>query len=243
VYAFLSGQRPLLLREGIPWDCFVADHGLRQCSHQLHDTNIHTFAEADIDARLHNAWKDVHAFSCIINVAYQTARKLSPETYNEMMISILYRLTNLHYENDPLHEAIRTGLLVFSSTIFLQRHHMKQPYERLLNLYHNALFKLRNLKTIDLPVYIVLWLTLLSHVVADKEPPPEDWRSIWLYEAIVRAGIDSWVQACEILRSLVWVDFVHSRLGQQAFEATIFQNRGATVHGIKKEQRPTWSII
>lgn len=52
---------------------------------------------------------------------YQTTRKLSPDTYNEMTISILYRLMNLSYEEDILLEAIRIGLPIFSSSIFLTR--------------------------------------------------------------------------------------------------------------------------
>ena len=222
-YALLFGHRPRLLKEGIPWDCFIADRGLIQCSHQPHDANVRAFAETTVDTKLHNALRDLHAFSCISNLAYQTTRKLSPDTYNEMMISILYRLTHLSFESDPLQEAIRTGLLTFSSTIFIQRHFMEQPSDHLLNLYSNALFRLRKSTDIDLPVPIVLWLTMLSHVVAHKEPSPADWRSVWLDKAILRASIDSWPQAREILRSIAWVDFIHNRLGKQAFEAAMFR--------------------
>jgi len=60
-------------------------------------------------------------------------------------------------------------------------------------------------------------------VVEDRQPDPQDWRIIWLREVIVRAGIDSWSGACELLRSVVWVDFIFNRLGQQAFELLAFQ--------------------
>jgi hypothetical protein len=166
--------------------------------------------------------RDLHAFSCISNVAYQTTRKLSPDTYNEMMISILYRLTHLSFESDILQEAIRTGLLVFSSTIFMQRVFMDQPYDHLLGLYTKALSRLRKFTDIDLPVPIVLWLTILSHVVAQGDPSPA-WRNVWLDEAILRADINSWTQALEILRSIAWVDFIHDRLGKQTFEAAMLR--------------------
>jgi hypothetical protein len=124
--------------------------------------------------RLHNALRDLHAFSCISNLGYQTTRKLSPDIYNEMLISILYRLTHLSFESDPMQEAIRIGLLAFSSTVFIQRQFMEQPYDHLLNLYSNALCRLRESAYIDLPVPIVLWLTVVSHVVAHKEPSQAD---------------------------------------------------------------------
>jgi hypothetical protein len=227
-YALLLGQRPFLFKEGIQWDCFIADCGLIKCSHQPHSTIVHVFAETTLDTRLHNALRDLHTFSCISNVAYQTTRKLSPDTYNEMMISILYRLTHLSFESDPLQEAIRTGLLVFSSTIFMQRYFKDQPYDHLLNLYSKALSRLHKSTGIDLPVPIVLWLTILSHVVAHEEPSPTERRNVWLGQAILRAGIESWPQALEILRSIAWVDFIHNQPGKQAFERAMFHLERAT---------------
>jgi len=224
-YALLSGHRPRLLKKGIHWDCFIADRGRIQCSHHPHDATIRAFVEATaVDTKLYNALRDLHAFSCISRLAYQTTRKFSPGTYNETMISILYRLTCLSFESDPSQEAIRTGLLAFSSTIYMQRHFMEQPYDHLLNRYSNSLVRLRKSTDVDLlPVPIVLWLAILSHVLTHNGPSPADWRSVWLDEAILRAGIDSWSQAREVLRSVMWVDFIHDRLGKQAFEAAMLR--------------------
>jgi hypothetical protein len=127
-YALLFGHQPFFFKEGIAWDCFIANRGLIECSHQPHTNAVRAFAATNLDTRLHNTLRDLHSFSCISNLAYQTTRKLSPEIYNEMMISILYRLTHLSFESDPLQETVRIGLLAFSSTIFMQRHYKKQPY-------------------------------------------------------------------------------------------------------------------
>ena len=222
-YALLSGHRPCLLGEGISWDCFIANRGLIQCRHQPHEAIIRAFAETALDARLRNALRDMHAFSCLSNLAYQTTRKLSPETYNEMMISILYRLTHLSFKIDLLQEAVRSALLAFASAMFIQRRHMEQPNDHLLNLYSNTLFRLRKATDVDVPVPIVLWLTMLSHVVAHDEPSREDWRSVWLDEAISRAGIDSWAQAREILKSVVWIDFIDDRPGKEVYESAMLR--------------------
>jgi hypothetical protein len=219
----MFGYRPLLFKEVISWDCFIAECGLIKCNHQPHDAIVSTFAETTLDPRLRNALRDLHAFTCISNVAYQTTRKLSPDTYNEMMMSVLYRLTHLSFESDILQETIRTGLLVFSSTIFMQRIFMDQPYDHLLSLYTNALSRLRKSTDVDSPVPIVLWLTMLPHVVAREDPSRADWQSVWLDEAILRADINSWTQALEILRSIAWVNFIHDRLGKQAFEAAMLR--------------------
>lgn len=205
-----------------------------RCRHEPHEAQIHAFVDG-LDAKLGNGWKDLHAFSCLSNLAYQTTRKLSPETYNEMMISILYRLTHLSFEDeddDSPHEAVRTALLTFSSTIFLTRQYMKQPYESLFHLFSSALFKLccccccLSTSTI-VPPPIMLWLIMLYHVVAYHEPSPEDWQSVWLDRAVSLARVDTWPQAHRMLKAIMWVDFVHDAPGKKAFEAAI-QRSGKT---------------
>lgn len=222
-YALLTGHRPRLFKHGITWDCFIADRGLIKCSHQPHEDNARHFLETTLDTRLGNVLRDLHTFSCLSNLAYQTTRKIPPEMYNEIMISVLYRLTQLSFENDPIQDAIRIGLLAISSTIFMQRHFMDHPYDHLLKLYHSALFILHQSTNIDCHVPIIFWLVMLSYAVARTDHPPEDWMNAWLDKTIFRAGIDTWPQAHEMLRSIVWVDFTHDRLGKQAFEASIFR--------------------
>ncbi|KAH8700088.1 hypothetical protein BGW36DRAFT_373329 [Talaromyces proteolyticus] len=221
-YALLSGHRPRLLK-GFPWTCFIAHRGLINCSHQPHDATVRAFLETTVDTRLHNAFRDLHDFSCISNLAYQTTRKLSPDIYNEMMISILYRLTNLSFEGDPVQEMIRIGLLTFSSTLFIQRHFIEQPYDHLLHLYNNALFGLLGLTDIELPIALLLWFTIFSLVVGCEETPLAGRLRVLLDKALLRVSINSWHLAREILGSIMWVDFIHDRLGKQAFESAMFR--------------------
>ena len=155
------------------------------------------------------------------NLAYQTTRKLSPDTYSEMMISILYRLLSLSFEEDSPQEAIRTGLLTFSSTIFLTRLYMKQPYPLLFNLFGSALSKLCQPGNFNMPRPIMLWLMILYNVVAYEQPSSSEWQSIWFSKAIFLTGISVWPEARRLLKSIMWVDFVHDVPGQKAFEAAI----------------------
>lgn len=205
--------------------CFVAGRNLNNCNHQPHDSIIYNFGKTVLDTRLNNTFRDLHAFSCISNVAYRTTGKLSPEMYNEMMISILYRLTNLSFEDNNLQETIRIGLLVFSTTLFMLRHFMEQPYDHLLNLFDNVLSSIREARDARLPESIEFWLVIFSHVVSVSEYPSTDWRSLWLDETILNMGINSWAQACEVLRTVMWVDFIHTRPGRQAFETAMVRLR------------------
>ena len=174
-----SGHRARLFREAITWDCYIANRGLIRCSHEPYTAQIHSFV-AILDSKLDNCWQDLHAFSCMSNMAYQTTRKLSPNIYSEMMISILYRLLHLSFEADSPQEAVRTGLLTFSSTIFMTSLYMSQPYERLYNLFSSSLFKLCQSSNISLPPPVLLWLMVLYHTVAYKQHSPGDWQSVQL---------------------------------------------------------------
>lgn len=218
--ALRLGTRARLFREEIAWDCFIAYSGVIRCSHEPYNAQIDAFVET-LDPKIGNCWKDLHAFSCMSNLAYQTTRKLSPLTYNEMMISILYRLMYLSFEEGSLQEAIRIGLLTFSSTIFLTRLYMRQPYEHLFNLFGSALFKLCNSTSIIVPQPIMLWLMVLYYMVAYDQPSPGDWQSVWLGKAISLTEVNAWPQARIVLKSVMWVDFVHDAPGKRAFEAAV----------------------
>ncbi|KAI1611401.1 hypothetical protein EDD36DRAFT_287556 [Exophiala viscosa] len=214
------GTPPRLFQENIEWNCFIAGRGLIRCAHQHHADLTSAFVDK-LDSKLQNCWNDIHAFSCLSNLAYQTTRKLSPETYNEMVVSILYRLTQLSFTDDPLQEIIRVALLVYCTTIFLTRSFRQQPCDHLSELFKTALFNLCHASTIIVPPAVMLWLLLLYHVTVYKGPSVDLWGDEWLDRAVSIAGVDTWIQAHPVLRSVMWVDFVHNSAGQKAFMAAI----------------------
>jgi len=67
----------------------------------------------------------------------------------------------------------------------------------------------------------MLWLMLLYHGTVYKGPSVDPWADDWLDRAVSLVGVDTWAQAHPVLRSVMWVDFVHDPAGQKAFlEAT-----------------------
>ena len=217
-FSISSGSPPFFIRERMSWDCFIADRNSSQCSHLSRDSETQTFVTAPTHSRLRNVFKDVHALSCISNLAFQTNRKLSPELYNEMMISILYRLTHLSFDNDNLQEAVRLGLLCFCSTVFLQRQYFEQSYGHLLNSFARALDRVRRTPCKEQPIPLLFWLLMLLDVVTGSDSPSlPHWHGSWLVEVIALGKFDSWTQAKETLRLIAWMSFVHDRPGERAF--------------------------
>ena len=91
-------------------------------------------------------------------------------------------------------------------------------YDHLLNLYDDALSTVHNITDADLPPPLEFWLIMLANIVARKECSSDDWKRVWLDEAIFRARIVSWSLAREMLKSVAWIDFIHDIPGKHIFE-------------------------
>ncbi|KAH8883130.1 hypothetical protein GQ53DRAFT_431214 [Thozetella sp. PMI_491] len=222
------GNRPYLFREGLSWDCFLADRAVIRCSHEPYEAQVQHFVKSKLDARLANCWKDLHAFSCLSNLAFQTTGTLSPVTYHEAMISIIYRLAHLSFEDATVQEAIRVGLLVFASTLFITRFRLSLPLQGLLTSLENCLFVLHQSNNIDLPLPIALWLIASYLAVVSEQAPPKSWQSTRLSTLIVLAKVDTWSRIREILKSIMWVEFIHDEPGRKLFETLSLPPKGAS---------------
>lgn len=143
---------------------------------------------------------------------------MSPETYNQMMISILYRLTHLSFENDASQEAIRVALLNFCATLFLTRCYFDQPYERLSELYNATLVNCCQVSSEPFPKPIMFWLVMLYHVVTGE---PTSSGTVRFDKEFSPAQVDTWEEAHAILRSIMWIDFVHGNRGREIFETVV----------------------
>ncbi|KIW21664.1 hypothetical protein PV08_02244 [Exophiala spinifera] len=235
--AMRFGTLPRLFQDDIEWSCFIADRGLIRCQHGDFETQVRTFIDG-LDSRLRDCWKDAHAFSCLSNLTYQTTRKLSPGTYCEMMISILYRLMHLSMKQDTLQEAVRLGLQAFCTTLFMTRHYLDKPYEQLVEKFRTALYGVFHVSAIVVPDLIMLWFMMLYRIVAYKEPLASDWESVQLEQAVLLTGVTTWPHAHSMLKSVMWVGFVHDSPGVRVFEAArIRLEKPKEIDGQKNEDR------
>lgn len=217
--ALQKGHRPLLCEEDqLVWDRFMVQEP--HCHHDAQIGPVHDLV-GGLDPRLRNLWKDLHSFSCLSNLAFQTSHKMAPEIYNEAMISILYRLLIFTHQQDR-HEysiacAVRTSLLVYASTIFMQRDIAHQPNMRIVNDLYDALRSLHPASStgFSAPPIIILWMILVWHAALRHTDAPDEWLRKWLDDVVSELGIQSWAEARDILRSIMWVGFVHDSVGHR----------------------------
>lgn len=222
------GSRPRLFRENISWDCFLSGRGLIRCGHETQEVLANWFSET-LDQRLCNIWKDLHVFSCMSNLAYQTTGKLSPDTYNETMISILYRLAHLSLEKGTLQEAVRIALLAYTSTLFMIRPLMQKPYKHLFTLLNSSMLEIYHSASVEkLPPCLLLWLIMVFYMITKGFQNAGEWSHTWLQNAISATRMSTWPEMRQALKSVMWVDFVHDEIGQEAFKTAM--STGQTEH-------------
>jgi len=170
-----------------------------------------------LDDRLANVWKDLHEFSLISNLAYQTGRKLDPHMFNDMMLLILYRLLHLAFDDDSVSEAIRVGLVAFAATMFLRGKGAGRQYYYLAGVFHDVLTL--HASGDDLPPTIQLWLLLVWGVYSGTQLH-EEWLVLWLKRTLQHLQVETWEEMRKALKSVMWIEFLHDPHGKIVFEGS-----------------------
>ncbi len=194
------------------------------------------------DPRLAAVWADMAEFCRTVNLAFATGAKLEPVLFQEMMVSVQYRLLHMRYggstgagehrdavDAHKLHEAVRLAMLAFATTVFMQIAHIDMRYAHLASGLEAALRALEVPLAADADccgMELRVWLLL----VANTSLPPSPRRAVaeieedsgtgnWLETELVQAlrelGVASWAGTREILKRWgLWIDMVHDRRGK-----------------------------
>ncbi|KAI2465474.1 hypothetical protein F4781DRAFT_424738 [Annulohypoxylon bovei var. microspora] len=183
---FHSGTRPLffsdLAREPYwPYPDFSAharDPAWSICS-SVEDKLFLSVLDTDIAT----AWRVTKQFALLVNHAADTQTKLPKEYLLDTMASVTYRLLHksLLFSHGSLNEAMRLGILAFSSSIFLQWIGIRLPYTHLPAAYRDCLVSL-NLESLDLP-FNTLAPVMDDDSSCNVNSPPSLWSSqllLWL---------------------------------------------------------------
>ena len=170
------------------------------------------------DYRLQNTFKDLRDFSCLANQLSPTSQKLKPEAFQEIMLSIQYRLLQLHF-SEPLQEALRVGLLAYESTIFLQIQGTKLKSESFRDQMKEAIQAVPVLG--EATANAKLWLLLVGSMMVFEGTEE------WLVQTIrTLAGRQGWEDVRARVRDVMWIDVIHDNPGRKAYEAVQSEEHG-----------------
>jgi hypothetical protein len=170
-------------------------------------------------ADLDQSWAFLKRFCSTINSATEMKRQLPKETLLNAMASVMYRLLRMNsFNSTSIEEAIRLGLLVFSSHIFLDWQDVNIPRAHLARDYRTCLLNLKLPGTI--PSQILLWLLMIGSLPVFT-PANDPWLLPWMRVNIDLCEAHTWSELRGQLKEFPWIDILHDKPGQAIFDAAM----------------------
>ncbi|KAI0894868.1 hypothetical protein F4806DRAFT_497573 [Annulohypoxylon nitens] len=205
-----------------------------------------------LDFDIATAWRVTKQFTLLVNHAAETQSKLPKEYLLDTMASVTYRLLHKStlFPRNSLDEAMRLGILVFGSGIFLQWAGVRLPYTYFPAAYRDCLVNL-NLNSLDLslgtvypttdddgggsdtnggntnspaPLWssqLLLWLLTIGHISVFDSSDADTWLKPWLRVNLDLCGVRSWSAMRDVLSSFMWVGIVQDVPGESLFNSTM----------------------
>ncbi|KAI8723186.1 hypothetical protein NCS52_00173900 [Fusarium sp. LHS14.1] len=217
------GCKPVFFNSNISWDPYISSQGLIRGLKKVNipETDATAFIKT-LDKRLANVWKDLQEFATLGNLAHQTSRKLQPNTFSEIMVSILYRLLALSFPESPIEDALRFGMMAFAATIFFRWRSMNQRQSYLDDSFRDALSRLKEAPS-QPPLGVLFWLLMLWNITVF---PEDHFFADWQHAVIQGLGLRSWSEGQKVLKSVLWIGCLFDSSGQQAFDSILSMKDG-----------------
>lgn len=171
-----------------------------------------------LDPRLGEILADALHVSSVINSHSQECRA-SLVAYQEMVLSILYRLLNFHpTQGSPrdlgVEAVYHTGLTVFMMTVFLQHQHHRFVDLRLTLRVLRGVFETT---AVGGEGELALW-ALVVGAIWMWDDPDGGWIAPRIRGVSRGLGIRSWDGAYGVLKRFPWVNRIHDESGRKVWE-------------------------
>lgn len=172
----------------------------------------------DLDDNVAKSWEVMQGFCSLVNLAAEAHGRIQWETLLSTMNSVVYRLLDRTFDASSVNEAVRLGLLVFSTQAFLQWKLLKLAHTRLTTSYRVCLNRLRVSGSIS--PGLVSWLLMVG-AISVFEQQDDSWLRPWLGETIETCGITSWAEMQTILESFMWIRLLQEEPGKRVFYSVV----------------------
>ncbi|KAF4417421.1 fungal specific transcription factor domain-containing [Fusarium acutatum] len=214
--ALRFGYKPVFFDKDISWNPYLSSQSLvrRKKKHLDANHDMTAFLKT-LDPRLSNVWRDLEEFATLSNIANQTGRKLQPNIFSEVMVSILYRLLALSPES-PSENAFRLGMMTFAASIFFRWRDMKQRQAYLDESFRDTLRELKKAASRP-PATVLLWLLVVWRTNSDQGGSDESIEE-WLLEVMDGSGIGSWPELHKLLKLVLWIDCLFDASSKRILE-------------------------
>ena len=165
---------------------------------------------------LTRAWRAMSEFCSIVNFAADSGQFISVQTLLETLSSVMYRLLGMRFDDGSNEEAIRLGLLAYSSSVFLQWQNLGMSFPYLISDFRSCL---TTINFQSMCPNLSLWLFMIGATFVFDAT--DDW---WLRPDLllrmVSCGTTSWSQMKQSLESVMWIGLIHDKPGKRVFDST-----------------------
>lgn len=220
--ALRRGTRPVFFRKDISWDAYLTEGTFKRVAPSPLSSELQGLLES-MHAKLRNVWLDLRSFTSMANLAHQSGLKIPTDYFGEIIASILYRLLHQSYPARTAQEVVRQGMLAFAAAIcfqwqepanFDQKQHVLQIFTRDL---HDIF-----VSGAHVPGEVVLWLLItwsaLRYPKSYGGSEHDRQLDSWLEQMLEDHDVSCWREAKILLKSILWVDVLHDKLGKAVFE-------------------------
>lgn len=212
--ALVTGAKPVFFSEGISTEPFIAK--------ATDKSYTMWFSDATLDPRLAAVGTDLGKFCDMANLAFHTGHRIPFELFQEILISVQYRLMVVDFPRGWPNEPIRVGLLAFATSLFLQTEGIKVRFEFLSSQLKDLFSKTE--WPIGQPFASYrLWLLFIAAITAATVDDDG-----WLKPLLVAACQSSegrnktWSDIRTDLKSVLWVNNMHDQAGEAVFRRLVY---------------------
>ncbi|OIW25245.1 hypothetical protein CONLIGDRAFT_636319 [Coniochaeta ligniaria NRRL 30616] len=208
-----TGEKPLLFSvDSLMWKPYLADTAKTPM------VPWHTLVD-NPDIRLVNVWLDLRDFIISVNLAHQTKRKISPVLFQEVLISVQYRLHNLAYSSHDRQETLRLAMVALSASLFLGVHSLHSRPMHCKRLEGALGASLRAFDETGGKAYLELnlWLIFLGKMSGLDLPEDRPCLEQNLLKTTRALRLTTWVEVRLVLKGFLWVDIFHDDAGERIF--------------------------
>lgn len=184
---------------------------------------------SSISSDLQQAWTAMEKFCLSINCAARHNRRLPKEILLTNMGSVMYRIVRMKCEPSSVDEAIRLGLLAFSSHIFLRVQDVPIPHTYFPNLYRDCLL---GLPSGAIPPLSLVWLLMVGGISLFTAAD-DHWFLPWLRSCLDTLEANHWDELRDRMKRFLWIEVLHDKPGRAIFD-TVCPGSGGNALGSKE---------
>lgn len=198
------------------------------------------------DPRLRNTLADLQEFARAANLAFQTGRKIPADVFRETLVSVQYRLLALRDEERPRQllqsesggpsdldvedeELLRLGMLAFSTTVFLRIEGMPMRYGDLAGRVRGVVTSMAEEEVVSEGESesesergrLVVWFLFVAGVSVLRDVEDQEMLAVVLKRVLGGLGSSGWEEVRDVLKGVMWIDWVHSAGGRKLWEAVV----------------------